>query len=161
VFNLSCALSGTEGEDQCCDIPPKEKPSVFRNLGQIELQLREAIPLARQETSGVRVHLALKKGLVHALYSNAGLEFVAAPALAPAEVAVDAALMAQYDQELRQVCSRCPDLISTSLLMSRILGRGCTTPRRRRRSVITPSPLSYCYISDHYIHKYLQSPRSL
>ena len=37
------------------------------------------------------------------LSSNANLIFTAAPALAPAEVAVDPALMAQYDSELKQV----------------------------------------------------------
>lgn len=37
--------------------------------------------------------------------SNPRLEFVAAPALAPAEVAIDANLMKQYEQELKQVSS--------------------------------------------------------
>ena len=37
------------------------------------------------------------------LHSNPGLEFVAAPALAPAEVAVDESLMQQYAKELAQV----------------------------------------------------------
>lgn len=37
------------------------------------------------------------------LSSNATLEFVAAPALAPAEVAVDANLMAVYEAELKRV----------------------------------------------------------
>jgi hypothetical protein len=36
-------------------------------------------------------------------FRNPSLEFVAAPALAPAEVAVDAALMEQYAQELQRV----------------------------------------------------------
>jgi hypothetical protein len=36
-------------------------------------------------------------------FSNPALDFVAAPALAPAEVTVDPALMAQYTQELAQV----------------------------------------------------------
>jgi hypothetical protein len=35
--------------------------------------------------------------------SNPALEFVAAPALAPAEVQVDAALMQQYKEELEKV----------------------------------------------------------
>ena len=35
--------------------------------------------------------------------SNPGLEFVAAPALAPAEVKVDDELMARYAAELKQV----------------------------------------------------------
>ena len=38
-------------------------------------------------------------------HSNPSLEFVAAPALAPAEVQVDPALMEQYQKELAQVCS--------------------------------------------------------
>ena len=37
-------------------------------------------------------------------FSNATLEFVAAPALAPAEVSVDPELMKQYEQELKMVC---------------------------------------------------------
>ena len=36
-------------------------------------------------------------------YSNNALEFVAAPALAPAEVVVDQALMEQYNAELQAV----------------------------------------------------------
>lgn len=36
--------------------------------------------------------------------SNPSLEFVAAPALKPAEVEVDPALMEQYQRELAQVC---------------------------------------------------------
>ena len=37
------------------------------------------------------------------ILSNPSLEFVAAPALAPAEVQVDAALMEQYNKELAAV----------------------------------------------------------
>jgi hypothetical protein len=37
------------------------------------------------------------------LHSNPTLEFVAAPALAPAEVEVDPTLMIQYENELKQV----------------------------------------------------------
>ena len=37
------------------------------------------------------------------LSSNPNLNFVAAPALAPAEVAVDASLMQQYENELQLV----------------------------------------------------------
>ena len=37
------------------------------------------------------------------LFRNSALEFVAAPALAPAEVAVDANLMAVYEAELKRV----------------------------------------------------------
>ncbi|KAF9910489.1 GTP-binding nuclear protein gsp1/Ran [Lobosporangium transversale] len=38
--------------------------------------------------------------LARKLSGNPGLEFVASPALAPAEVSIDAALMQQYKQEL-------------------------------------------------------------
>jgi len=37
-------------------------------------------------------------------FSNPTLEFTAAPALEPIQVEVDAALMVQYEQELKQVC---------------------------------------------------------
>jgi len=40
--------------------------------------------------------------LARKLVGNATLEFVAAPALAPAEVAVDANLMAVYEAELKR-----------------------------------------------------------
>ncbi|KAI6045677.1 GTP-binding nuclear protein RAN [Pisolithus marmoratus] len=40
--------------------------------------------------------------LARKLVGNPGLEFVAAPALAPAEVAINPDLMAQYEQELKQ-----------------------------------------------------------
>jgi len=40
---------------------------------------------------------------VHRAFSNPSLDFVAAPALAPAEVSVDPALMEQYNRELAQV----------------------------------------------------------
>jgi hypothetical protein len=41
------------------------------------------------------------------MISNPTLEFVAAPALAPAEVAVDEKLMAEYAAELQRVCLIC------------------------------------------------------
>lgn len=37
------------------------------------------------------------------LFSNTALDFVAAPALAPAEVQVDPVLIRQYEAELKQV----------------------------------------------------------
>jgi GTP-binding nuclear protein Ran len=37
------------------------------------------------------------------MISNPRLEFVAAPALAPAEVAIDPLLMKRYEDELKQV----------------------------------------------------------
>jgi len=37
--------------------------------------------------------------------SNQGLEFVAAPALAPPEVQIDQALIAQYEEELKQAAA--------------------------------------------------------
>ena len=40
---------GAESQDRRCDLPPQEEPAVLRDLGQVELQLREALPVARQE----------------------------------------------------------------------------------------------------------------
>lgn len=40
----------------------------------------------------------------HSFCSNNTLEFVAAPALAPPEVVVDTALMAQYQADLEKAC---------------------------------------------------------
>lgn len=53
--------------------------------------------------------------------SNPSLDFVAAPALAPAEVQVDAALMEQYQKELQQVrvpFAHCLRLFSSQALFS-------------------------------------------
>jgi GTP-binding nuclear protein Ran len=44
--------------------------------------------------------------LARKLIGNQNLEFVAAPALAPAEVAVDSALMQQYNQELNEAANQ-------------------------------------------------------
>jgi len=45
--------------------------------------------------------------------SNQGLEFVAAPALAPPEVQIDQALIAQYEEELKQAAAApLPDEVS-------------------------------------------------
>jgi GTP-binding nuclear protein Ran len=47
--------------------------------------------------------------------SNQGLEFVAAPALAPPEVQIDQALIAQYEEELKQAAAApLPDEVSPS-----------------------------------------------
>ena len=70
------------------------------------------------------------------LLSNNSLEFVAAPALAPAEVAVDSALMAQYENDLKAVSLS--DQSTIKPLIHRgccSLGRGCPPSRRRRRPV--------------------------
>jgi len=75
-------------------------------------------------------------------FSNPGLEFVAAPALAPAEVTVDPVLMAQYNEELRQVRRSLLFLLNSSSDCM-LAGRSCTPPRRRRRLVISP----FTYIS--------------
>jgi len=48
--------------------------------------------------------------------SNQGLEFVAAPALAPPEVQIDQALIAQYEEELKQAAAApLPDEVSSPL----------------------------------------------
>jgi hypothetical protein len=56
-------------------------------------------------------------------FSNPALEFVAAPALAPAEVSVDPALMEKYNQELAQV------RIIFIILLN--LSADCYAPRQR------------------------------
>lgn len=48
------------------------------------------------------------------LFSNPTLDFVAAPALAPAEVAVDSALMATYEAELKMASNFRPDGLNGS-----------------------------------------------
>ena len=69
-------------------------------------------------------------------FSNPALDFVAAPALAPAEVSVDPALMEQYNRELAQV--QYPLLFLANLPSDCMLaGRGCPPPRRRRRLVVS------------------------
>ena len=70
------------------------------------------------------------------LLSSDSLEFVAAPALAPAEVEVDAALMEQYANELRVVSHY--DQSTIKPLVHRdccLLGRVCPPSGRRRRPV--------------------------
>jgi hypothetical protein len=75
-------------------------------------------------------------------FSNPALEFVAAPALAPAEVSVDPQLMEQYNRELAQVQYSLLFLVNLSSDCV-LAGRGCPPPRRRRRLVISP----FTYIS--------------
>jgi GTP-binding nuclear protein Ran len=58
--------------------------------------------LARKLVGSVSF-LGFIKRPAHFSHSNPTLEFVAAPALAPAEVTVDPALMAQYEAELKNV----------------------------------------------------------
>lgn len=41
------AHAGAEGEDRSSDVPPQEKPPVLRDLREVQLQLRKALPLAR------------------------------------------------------------------------------------------------------------------
>lgn len=94
--------TGTESQDWSGDIPPQEKSSILRDLREIQLQFRETLPLAGKEVSWVcRVRFLIVRNLISS--SNSTLEFVAAPALAPAEVAVDANLMATYEAELKRV----------------------------------------------------------
>ena len=40
---------GQEGEGQVNRVPQKEEPPVLRHLRQVQLQLREALPLVGQE----------------------------------------------------------------------------------------------------------------
>jgi hypothetical protein len=87
-------------------------------------------------------------------FSNPALEFVAAPALAPAEVSVDPQLMEQYNRELAQVQYSLLFLNLSSDCM--LAGRGCPPSRRRRRLVISPftyiSPRSQQYESNPVLY---------
>lgn len=69
--------------------------------------------------------------------SNPTLDFVAAIALAPAEVTVDPALMKKYDEELAAV-RIIFIILPVCQLTVMLLGRGCSPSRRRRRLVIFP-----------------------
>lgn len=70
--------------------------------------------------------------LTISLFSNPSLDFVAAPALRPAEVEIDPALIEQYNRELAQVnhCYR-----NYFTCTHHLPGRNCTSPRRGRRSL--------------------------
>lgn len=68
--------------------------------------------------------------MYHQLHSNPTLEFVAAPALAPAEVAIDTALMEQYNKELEQVRNTHQRPLAMTHTLS--LGRSRALARRRR-----------------------------
>ena len=70
-----------------------------RKTELIIVQLREAFPLARPKARWVG-EISFRADL-----SNQSLEFVAAPALAPPEVQVDPALIAQYENELKQAAN--------------------------------------------------------
>ena len=68
---------------------------------------------------------------------NNTLTFVEAPALAPAEVAVDADLMDQYQKELTRV--RLPQVLKKIKIRSfHTQGGGCTPSGRRRGPLIHP-----------------------
>lgn len=70
--------------------------------------------------------------------SNTNLEFVAAPALKPAEVSIDPELMKQYEAELKQV--RIGVLVAQFITEGVIrLGR-CPCPRRMTTCRCTPFP---------------------
>lgn len=69
--------------------------------------------------------------------SNQSLEFVAAPALAPPEVQIDQALIAQYEEELKQAAAApLPDEVSLLLILSlakqRLTDRMTPISRSRR-----------------------------
>lgn len=100
-------------------------------------------------------------------FSNPSLEFVAAPALAPAEVTVDPALMAQYNEELKQVQSFLPYSFSNVSSNGMFVGRGYPPSRRRRRLVISslrtylPFPTTQiqpCFLRDLPLLPYVQMP---
>ena len=59
--------------------------------------------MAGEETCWVSLNTIFVFLFYYSSIRNPSLDFVAAPALAPAEVSVDAALMDQYKQELERV----------------------------------------------------------
>jgi hypothetical protein len=88
------------------------------------VQLREAILVARPKARWVRdSHLNLSAtftlSTLLTLGSNQSLEFVAAPALAPPEVQIDHALIAKYEEELKQAAAApLPDEVSPASMSS-------------------------------------------
>ena len=72
--------------------------------------------------------------------SNQGLEFVAAPALAPPEVEVDPALIAKYEDELKQAANApLPDEVGIILLME----TGSANKRPGRRGSVSDGRRRY------------------
>jgi hypothetical protein len=111
---------GPEGEAEADRVPPEEEPAVLRHLGQEQLQLREALPLARPEAHRVRTPVRSPCSvpcsgvpdvaltclwLCSWLCSDNELHFVEAPALAPPEVVYDQADMAKYETELTEAAA--------------------------------------------------------
>lgn len=83
--------------------------------------------LARKLVGSVRMYFVQHLFFnVYFFHRNPSLEFVAAPALAPAEVQVDAALMEQYQKELAQVRLSFVFTTAQSTDLSAI-GRGCSS----------------------------------
>ena len=82
--------------------------------------------------------ITLQSVLTFLTPSNPTLEFVAAPALAPPEVQVDAALMEQYNKELQEVCL---GRVSVASADSSPLIRRPTCPCRRKTKTFEPSTL--------------------
>lgn len=112
----------------------RREPPVLRDLGKVErtritirratgdgtvsltclVQLREALPVARPKIGRVS-SFCQRPGSTSVAdqISNQSLEFVAAPALAPPEVQVDQALIAKYEEELKQAAANpLPDEVS-------------------------------------------------
>jgi hypothetical protein len=52
-------ISGAKSENWSCDLSPEKEPSVLRDLREIELQFREAFPVAGQEARWVSLQLVL------------------------------------------------------------------------------------------------------
>lgn len=44
---------GPQSEGKADHVPPQEEPSILRHLGKVQLQLREAVPVACQEACRV------------------------------------------------------------------------------------------------------------
>jgi hypothetical protein len=78
-------------------------------------------------------------------FSNPALEFVAAPALAPAEVSVDPALMEQYNRELAQVRL---SLLGPNSLSDEIFNRPRQFPFRKKMTTCNSSLLCITLIHN-------------
>jgi hypothetical protein len=62
-------------------------------------------------------------------FSNQSLDFVAAPALAPPEVELDPAMIAKYEDELKQAAAApLPDEVSSTKVTRKMLTQNRMTP---------------------------------
>ena len=102
--------------------------------------------LARKLVGSVTCLYPFGMSPIYHCFSNPALDFVAAPALAPAEVSVDPALMEKYNQELRAV--RIMFLILPNLSADCCAPRQRLFPFRKKTTTCNFSPLRTCPLPD-------------